>query len=241
MPLFIKWVRGGKSGKTGVEWEENGGVLWEENNRFVVPVTLFFDSQAGAFQSKTLVVSVERHVSNKKSICMGKAEVELMELADEKDPVISKRLKLSLVDGPLAGALLRVVVSSRCTGESNGSDDDDDDFEDPAAAGKSSGEEDARCGSSPTRSAQRGMSARQRIEEEPLIVIVRCRLPWRLPDCCLPPFLRQRERCERHRVCCGAYQEEAIRRTAPAVQVSCRATTPRNASPSDLLRVCLGR
>ena len=60
-----------------------------------------------------VTISVERHMRNKKSQCMGVIDLDLTEFADADNPVVNKKLKLDIEEGPFELGTLRCYLSSK--------------------------------------------------------------------------------------------------------------------------------
>ena len=122
MALFVRWRRGkSKTGKSRVEFEDHGGVIWEDE-RFIIRATLFREEGTNRLCEKTLDLTIERHLSNKESEQMAKIVLDLAEYADEEKQVVDKPLKLWIADGEFASGLLRARLSCRV---SRGDSEDD--------------------------------------------------------------------------------------------------------------------
>ena len=127
MALYVRWKRGNsskKQGRTTVEWEDNGSVVWD-NEKLTLIATLYRDTKRCTFSSKMLSLTVEKYMSSKKGDVMGSVWLDLSQFASEDEPVVSKALKLNLTDGPFNGALLRATLSCRLV-DLGGADESDD-------------------------------------------------------------------------------------------------------------------
>eukprot|EP00282_Hemiselmis_andersenii_P039762 CAMPEP_0169433054 /NCGR_PEP_ID=MMETSP1042-20121227/3808_1 /TAXON_ID=464988 /ORGANISM="Hemiselmis andersenii, Strain CCMP1180" /LENGTH=135 /DNA_ID=CAMNT_0009543571 /DNA_START=50 /DNA_END=454 /DNA_ORIENTATION=+ len=125
MAVFVAWKRGKhKGGRTKIEFEEHGGVLWE-GQKFVIRATLFREAEGEPFKSKPMDITIERHIRNGKSQTMGSVMVDLAEYADEEKHLVNKKVKLWIPHGEFAAGLLRVTMSCRVSsGDSSGDDSD---------------------------------------------------------------------------------------------------------------------
>jgi hypothetical protein len=124
MPIFIKWSKGRKSGRTGVQWEEKEKITWiEDKGLMTFSLTLFWDEKKQKYAPKTVTISIERHVRNKKSQRMGVVDLDLTEFADVENPVVNKKLKLDIEDGPFELGILRCYLSCKYVPDGEDSDD----------------------------------------------------------------------------------------------------------------------
>mmetsp|Transcript_4121 Transcript_4121/g.6541 ORF Transcript_4121/g.6541 Transcript_4121/m.6541 type:complete len:203 (+) Transcript_4121:111-719(+) len=137
MPLYIKWSKGRKTkGRTLLQFEDSGKVKFN-SERVKIKSTLFWEEEEQRYQPKPLRISVERHLKNGKSTCMGHIDLQLTEWAEQEEP---KNVKLLVDEGDFTGATLRVTICSKMLQEGAGSDDDDAD--DDLEGGSDQGEDD---------------------------------------------------------------------------------------------------
>ena len=146
MALYVRWKRGNssrKQGRTTVEWEENGSVVWD-NEKLTMIATLYRDTKRGTYASKMLSLTVEKHTATKKGEVMGSVWLDLSQFASEDEPLASKALKRNLIDGPFSGALLRATLSCRLVDQGNTDESDDATSEAAPDEEVESAEEDAK-------------------------------------------------------------------------------------------------
>mgnify|MGYP001973135014 CR=1 FL=1 len=147
LPIFVRWRKGRKTGRTAVQWEENGKITWGDDKGIMMfALTLFWDAKKDAYECKPLVLSVERHMRNNKSQCMGVITLDLAEFVNMENAVVSKKMKLDIEDGPFECGTLRFYLSSKFMPDGVGSDEDGEitaDDEDGAGR-QASDEEDAQ-------------------------------------------------------------------------------------------------
>eukprot|EP00961_Rhodomonas_salina_P174399 2351915-Rhodomonas_salina.1 len=152
MPLFVMWKRTRRrQGRTKVEWEEDSEVSWT-NEKLTIPATLFMEEIEGEkkFQSKSIRLSVMKHLRNNKSTEMGYLNMELTDYIHYEEP---KMFKIELEGGEFEGevqshlpagtdtahahqAILRCVISARMTGKGEEESDEDEDEDDEEEAAK---------------------------------------------------------------------------------------------------------
>mmetsp|Transcript_38125 Transcript_38125/g.78194 ORF Transcript_38125/g.78194 Transcript_38125/m.78194 type:complete len:567 (+) Transcript_38125:530-2230(+) len=141
MPLFVKYKRGKRrEGRTKVEWEEGGEVCWNAE-KLSIPATLFYDESSGEkeFETKSVRLTVEKHLRNKKSTEMGYLDIELTRFVHQEE---QKNIKVALTGGEFSGAILRISICAKETGDGNVSDDDGEEDEEDENDKDDSDEED---------------------------------------------------------------------------------------------------
>ena len=147
LPIYVRWRKGRKTGRTAVQWEENGKITWGDDKGIMMfALTLFWDAKKDAYECKPLVLSVERHMRNNKSQCMGVISLDLAEFVNMEAAIVSKKMKLDIEDGPFECGTLRFYLSSKFMPDGVGSDEDGEitaDDEDGAGR-QASDEEDAQ-------------------------------------------------------------------------------------------------
>ena len=53
MPIFVKWAKGRKSGRTAVQWEDNEKITWTEDKGVMTfSLTLFWDEKKKQYAPK---------------------------------------------------------------------------------------------------------------------------------------------------------------------------------------------
>ena len=89
LPIFVRWRKGRKTGRTAVQWEENGKITWGDDKGIMMfALTLFWDAKKDAYECKPLVLSVERHMRNNKSQCMGVISLDLAEFVNMEAAIV---------------------------------------------------------------------------------------------------------------------------------------------------------
>ena len=114
MPLFVTWQKGRKSGRTAVQWEENGKVTWpDEKGLMIFALTLFWDEKKKEYEPKPLLLTIERHMRNKKSQRMGVINMDLSAFVNMDAAVVNKKMRLDIEEGPFECGTLRFYLSSK--------------------------------------------------------------------------------------------------------------------------------
>ncbi|EKX39480.1 hypothetical protein GUITHDRAFT_114443 [Guillardia theta CCMP2712] len=77
----------------------------------VINATLFWDEKEERFLEKPLILSVERHMSNKKHEVLGSLQLDLSEHVDiESDSETTKKMKLKLSEGTFKSMSVEMMV-----------------------------------------------------------------------------------------------------------------------------------
>jgi hypothetical protein len=101
-PIYVRWIKGRKSGKTKVQWEDNNKITFPEDAGVIsFNLTLFWDEKKKAYEPKPVLLSIERYMRDKKAQRMGAITMDLTEYADVEKPLENKKLRLEIEDGAL--------------------------------------------------------------------------------------------------------------------------------------------